>query len=260
MENFVSLTHLCPCNVFSSCSLPLLPPLVPDSVDLRPWSDSTPNQNGGWFAQKANCRSVYLRDLKNVIFFLKKTTLNTNTCLVVWSVSCVWGFFTTAQPTRSLVTSQPTLPAQHAAALAVLHWRSFGCLLGKVKFLSFSSSFEWILCNPQPSSSLWGLLPTPALAAFHSPTLQSRHHACCSPKIPFGDCSVSLSPAIPRENKRGLAISSKTIPGQLLKLTSLFRKTQPLEIMNAANSFLKAVLANQCFNNFQLTQIYIILQ
>lgn len=72
MENFVSLTHLCPCNVFSSCSLPLLPPLVPDSVDLRPWSDSTPNQNGGRFAQKANCRSVYLRDLKNVIFFFKE--------------------------------------------------------------------------------------------------------------------------------------------------------------------------------------------
>lgn len=169
-------------------------------------------------------------------FFLKKTTLNTNTCLVVWSVSCVWGFFTTAQPTRSLVTSQPALPAQHVAALAVLPWRSFGCLLGEVKFLSFSSSFEWIVCGPQPSSSLWGLLPTPALAAFHSPTLHSWCRACCSPKIPFRDCSVSLSPAIPRESKRGLAISSKTISGQLLKLTSLFRKTQPLEIMNAANS------------------------
>lgn len=75
-----------------------------------------------------------------------------------------------------------------------------------------------------------------SLAAFHSPTLHSWCRACCSPKIPFRDCSVSLSPAIPRERKRGLAISSKTISGQLLKLTSLFRKTQPLEIMNAANS------------------------
>lgn len=84
-------------------------------------------------------------------------------------------------PTHPLFGNITAHCTQHKAALVVLCCRSSCCFLGGMKFLSFSSSFKWILCCSQPSSYLGSRTPIAALTAFLSPTLQSqlRAHWSC---------------------------------------------------------------------------------